>query len=190
MRILDQNGVEIEESAVDRTLGYLKNEELFVAHHEATDAIARKVHYIPTRFYLENGDTYVTALGKYKDEHGVAGGGTDVAADERVVEGEHGTFGLKMEDGTVAWCGDGVLRGIDVEEIVDQEAAPAQEAYDETETIQRYVLYTEAELADIKARNEKMAAQAQFMETGPDRLDSAEVSLDDVITLVADLIGA
>lgn len=39
---------------------------------------------------------------------------------------------------------------------------PAQEAYDEYEEVQRYVLYTEAELAEIaaKAEAEKAAAEA------------------------------
>ena len=39
---------------------------------------------------------------------------------------------------------------------------PAQEAYDEYEEVQRYVLYTDAELAEIaeKAQSEKYAAEA------------------------------
>ena len=43
MRILDENNVEIENP--DLELGDLKEEKLFVAHHEAIEAVAEVFHY-------------------------------------------------------------------------------------------------------------------------------------------------
>lgn len=59
---------------------------------------------------------------------------------------------------------------------------PAQEAYDEYEEVQRYVLYTDAELAEIaeKAQAEKAAAEAaakaaeQAAKEAESRRDAAE----------------
>lgn len=58
-----------------------------------------------------------------------------------------------MDDTVTADFPDGLLQ-----EII----TPAQEAYDEYEEVQRYVLYTDAELAEIaeKAQAEKAAADA------------------------------
>lgn len=52
---------------------------------------------------------------------------------------------------------------------------PAQEAYDEYEEVQRYVLYTDAELAEIaeKEQAEKSAAEAAAKEEAT-RRDAAE----------------
>lgn len=43
MRILDINGIEI--SSPDLALGYLTEEEIFVAHHNAVDAVEEQWHY-------------------------------------------------------------------------------------------------------------------------------------------------
>lgn len=58
-----------------------------------------------------------------------------------------------MADTITADCPDGLRQEI---------TTPAQEAYDEYEEVQRYVLYTEAELAEIakKAEAEKATAEA------------------------------
>ena len=43
MRILDQNNVEI--MSPDMSLGYLTEEKMFVAHHEAVEAVEEQGHY-------------------------------------------------------------------------------------------------------------------------------------------------
>lgn len=43
MRILDENNIEIENP--DCELGYLKEEKLFIQHHEATEAVNEEGHY-------------------------------------------------------------------------------------------------------------------------------------------------
>lgn len=52
MRILDRNGVELEHP--DLSLGYLVEEEMFVAHHDAVAAVNEKSHYEVIAQY-ENG---------------------------------------------------------------------------------------------------------------------------------------
>lgn len=71
-----------------------------------------------------------------------------------------------MADTVTADCPEGLQQEI---------TTPAQEAYDEYEEVQRYVLYTDAELAEIaaKAEAEKAAAEAAAKEEAA-RRDAAE----------------
>lgn len=62
--------------------------------------------------------------------------------------------------------------GKDVMRVWDEKPQAAKEAYDETETIQRYIPYTELELAKIAA--DKEAAEN-------------EITKDDIIATIADL---
>jgi hypothetical protein len=59
--------------------------------------------------------------------------------------------------------------------IVDQPMIPA---YDNTETFYRYVLYTEKELAD-----------KDFLENGPAMLSEAQTTIEDLLLLIAELVG-
>ena len=53
MRILDENNVEITSPNFD--LGYLVQEEMFVAHHEAVKAVEEKWHYETIATYPNGG---------------------------------------------------------------------------------------------------------------------------------------
>lgn len=92
MKILDESGVEI--TSPDLDLGYLKEEEMLVQHHEAVEAVEEVWHY------------------------------------ETIAEYPNG--------------------GKDVEKVVDVPGVEAKEAWDEYETIQRYIRYTDDELAKIE----------------------------------------
>ena len=177
MRILNEQDVEIQQEDVDYELGYLEDDKIFKEHHDAIEAKERITHYYPLTYYFEDGTEYKTDLGLFRaaeretlnddpldEEHNKPT--QDVAEyqnDDRVVKNDDGvSFGIKMEDGSVAQCGDRVLRGVDVEEIVDQEEVKAKEAWDEYEDIQRYKLYTQEQLIEHAQRNaegEKMVAQ-------------------------------
>lgn len=85
MRILDENNVEI--TSPDLSLGYLVQEELFVAHHEAIEAVEEQWHYETIAVYPNGGK--------------------------------------------------------DVEKVIDIPGVVAQDAWDEYETILRYILYTD-----------------------------------------------
>ena len=68
------------------------------------------------------------------------------------------------------------IRGQTISYIVD---VPEQPARDEIETIYRYILYTEQELAD-----------REFIDTTPTRLDVIESDANDMLEVVAELAGS
>lgn len=172
MRILNEQDQEIQESEVDLSLGYLVDDKIFIQHHDAVQAVAEEGHYYPITFYFEDGTTY-TVQGE--DE-----------SDPHVLKNSDGiTFNYIPDEGEQKPR----VKGTDVKWVIDVPAVEAKEAYDEYEDIKRYKLYTEEELARIQAEQEQQAKKEQFLETGPDRLDSVEVSLDDVTMLMADMIG-
>ena len=53
MRILDENGKEIQTTDYDK--GYLKEEKIFVSHHEAIEAVAEKGHWETIAEYPNGG---------------------------------------------------------------------------------------------------------------------------------------
>ena len=119
MRILDLNGMELENP--DLSLGYLTEEEILIAHHEAVEAVPEQWHYETAAVY-ENG-------------------------------------------------------GRDVKKVIDIPGVEARDAWDEYETVQRYVPYTDEELAE---HNRPTLAS---------RVGVLETTTDDMILLMADLIG-
>ena len=123
MRILDKNNVEI--TAPDLTLGHLVEEEVFVAHHPAVEAVREQWHYETVYEYLNGGK--------------------------------------------------------DVVKVIDVPGVEAKDAWDEYETIKRYVPYTEEELDALEEARNKPTLES--------RVDVLETTTDDMILLMADLIG-
>ena len=123
MRILDENNVEI--TSPDLSLGHLVEEELFLAHHPAVEAVREQWHYETVYEYLNGGK--------------------------------------------------------DVVKVVDVPGVEAKAAWDEYETIKRYVPYTEEELAALE--------EARNRPTLESRVDVLETTTDDMILLMAELIG-
>ena len=123
MRILDKNNVEI--TSPDLSLGHLVEEEVFVAHHPAVEAVRERWHYETVYEYLNGGR--------------------------------------------------------DVVKVVDVPGVEAKDAWDEYETIKRYVPYTEEELAALEEARNKLTLE--------DRVDVLETTTDDMILLMAELIG-
>lgn len=71
--------------------------------------------------------------------------------------------------------------GRDVVKVVDVPGVEAKDAWDEYETIKRYVPYTEEELAALE--------EARNRPTLESRVDVLETTTDDMILLMAELIG-
>ena len=71
--------------------------------------------------------------------------------------------------------------GKDVARVVDVPGTEPREAWDEYETIRRYVLYTEAELAAMEEERNRPTLES--------RVETLETTTDDMILLMADLIG-
>lgn len=93
MRILDLNGMEL--NAPDMSLGYLTEDKILIAHHEAVDAVPEQWHYETAAVY-ENG-------------------------------------------------------GRDVKKVIDIPGVEAKDAWDEYDTVQRYIPYTDEELEAMNA---------------------------------------
>ena len=86
--------------------------------------------------------------------------------------------------------------GKDVEKVVDVPGVEAKDAWDEEEQVQVYHLYTAEELAaqaDAKKKAEEAAAaeakKKAELEAVPGRMDALEAANDDIVLMMADLIG-
>ena len=172
MRILNEQDVEIQEEDVDLDVGYLVPDKVFVKHHEAVEYQPEEGHYYPITFYFDDGTSYAIVGDDESDPH--------------VHVNEDGITFTYVPQGDEE---PKTVRGTDVKWIVDVPEVKVHEAYDEYEDIQRYKLYTEEELAQIQEEKEKEEKQKKFLSTGPDRLDTVEVNVDDMTMLIADMIG-
>ena len=75
--------------------------------------------------------------------------------------------------------------GKDVRKVIDREGVPAQDAWTEQVPIKRYILYTAEELAAQEEERKKAEARKKL----PERVDALETANDDIILMMADLIG-
>ena len=75
--------------------------------------------------------------------------------------------------------------GRDVRKVVDRPGVQAREAWTEQVPIQRYVRYTAEELAAQEEERKKTEAREKL----PERVDALETANDDIILMMADLIG-
>ena len=75
--------------------------------------------------------------------------------------------------------------GRDVRKVVDRPGVQAQEAWTEQVPVQKYIRYTAEELAAQEEERKK----AEEREKLPERVDALEAANDDIILMMADLIG-
>ena len=75
--------------------------------------------------------------------------------------------------------------GKDVQRVVDVPGVPAKPAWTEQLPIKRYIRYTAEELA----AQEEARKKAEAREKLPERVDALETANDDIILIMADLIG-
>ena len=75
--------------------------------------------------------------------------------------------------------------GRDVRKVIDVPGVPAQAAWTEQVPIQKYVRYTAEELAAQEEERKKAEAREKL----PERVDALETANDDIILMMADLIG-
>ena len=169
MRILNEEDVEIKESDVDTTKGYLRSDKKFIVHHEEQHEVPEQKHYEVERFVFEDGSQMLVD------------GNTD--AHVKVIDDQAGIFEY-VDQGE-----DNVYFGAEIKSVIDQEHIEHKDAYDEYEDIQRYVLYTEAELQERKEMEEKQAKQAAFMENGPDQLESNTTSIGDLTIMLSEIVA-
>lgn len=103
-----------------------------------------------------------------------------------------------LPDGTPAiyYDADGREKGRDIRKVVDVPGVDPQPAWDEEVPVQRYILYTAEELAaqaEAKKKAEEAAAaeakKKAELEAVPGRIDALEAANNDMILMMADLIG-
>lgn len=103
-----------------------------------------------------------------------------------------------LPDGTPAiyYDADGREKGRDVRKVVDVPGVDPQPAWDEEVPVQRYILYTAEELAaqaEAKKKAEEAAAaeakKKAELEAVPGRMDALEAANNDLVLMMADLIG-
>ena len=75
--------------------------------------------------------------------------------------------------------------GRDVQRVVDVPGVPARPAWTEQLPIKRYIRYTAAALAAPKEARKKAEAREKL----PERVDALEAANNDIILMMADLIG-
>ena len=75
--------------------------------------------------------------------------------------------------------------GRDVQRVVDVPGVPAKPAWTEQLPIKRYIRYTAEELAAQEEERKKQEAKDKL----PERVDALETANDDIILMMADLIG-
>lgn len=106
MRIIDKNNIEL--TRPNLSLGYLKQDKLFIKHHEAIEPVSEQWHY------------------------------------EVIAEYPNG--------------------GKDVKKVIDVVGVKAQEAWDEYEDVQRYIKYTDEELANIRKEEQDRPTTSQRLD--------------------------
>lgn len=169
MKIYNEEDVEIKESDVDTTKGYLKPDKKFVMHRDEQLEIPEKKHYEVERFVFEDGSQMLIETNE--DPH------------VKVIDDQAGVFEYVDK-------GEGnVYHGAEIKSVIDQEHVEHKDAYDEYEDIQRYVLYTEEELAARKEAEEKQAKQTAFLENGPDQLESNTTSIGDLTIMLSEIVA-
>ena len=169
MEIYNEQGVGITEEEVDLSKGYLRPERLDGEWCEATPEIPEKSHYEVICFNFTDGTSlYVSGN---EDEH------------VSVIDAKHGLFDYidKGEGKT--------KKGAMVKKIIDQEYVPAQKAHQTYTDIQRYVLYTDEELAARAKEEEAQKKQELFLTKGPDQLEANTASLEDLTVMISEMVG-
>ena len=136
MKILDVNDNELQEEELDLELGYLIQDQILKEHHDAIEPQKEKSHYIVTAFLFADGSSL--EINDQDDPHIVK---TDVS---------QGLFKYKNLQGE-----EKIWYGTETKKVIDQPEIIGQEAWDEFENIQRYILYTEEELNKKQEKEEQ-----------------------------------
>lgn len=170
MKYINEQGQEIQESDIDTELGYTVPDKVFVAHHDATPEVPEQFHYEVKTWYFEDGTSMDVPAG-------------NADATVKVIDDGNGVFEY-VDDGSGK-----VYRGAEIERVTDVEHEDAKEAEDEYENVQKYILYTEDEIADRKRAAEKAAAQESFLELGPTQLQNSISSIEDLTLMLSEVVG-
>lgn len=173
MRILDKNGKELKEKDINLKKGYIKEEQLFVKHHDAVQEQPEKFHYEVAVFHFEDGTEFHPS---YQDGKSVY---------VKNIDAGNGVFDFIDVDKTGK-----KVRGTELRLVIDSKGSPAKEAYDEYETIGRYILYTDEELKQNQEEERKNREREFFLNQGFEKLENLETQFTALATQLKELQSA
>lgn len=163
MRILNEEGQELNEQELDFSLGHLKEDKIFIKSHPAVQGQLETYHYKVDTFYFSDG-SHMDIVDE-DDPH------------VKIVDAQAGQFEYIDQ-------GEGLeFKGASVSKVIDQEQVDAMNAWDEFEDIQRFIPFTDEELQERQKRQKLAEKQEKFLQEGPEMLE-------DLILVVAKMIGA
>lgn len=167
MRILNEQDKEIQRSDVDDTKGHLVEDYFLIAHHPEVN-VAPAVTHLETLFKFDDGED-----------------GIWVPNNEYSVDLKTGAYVVtnKSFNGMKATF-------VDSRVVEDQPPTEGEHEWFEYEQILRYKLYTEDELALIKAREDQQLTDAQERERKNTEYNTLLSSMDDVLLVLAEKEGA
>lgn len=166
MIYIDDNGNEITKDQIDYDKGTLTEEQRFVKHHDAQEAVPEKGHYAVDTVYTTNGIVNIN--------------GDETDSRIEIVDAENSLFN---------YIGEGEAVGMDVIYIIDTPKKEAHDAYDEYETVYRYHIYTDEELNKQEEQRQRQEKLQNFLDTGADTLETNTTAIEDLTLLLSDLVG-
>lgn len=166
MIYIDDNGNEITEDQLDFEKGTLIEEQRFVKHHDAQEAVSEKGHYAVDKVYTDIGVIDIN--------------GDETDSRIEIVDAENSLFN---------YIGEGEATGMDVIYIIDTPQQKAHDAYDEYETVYRYHIYTDEELSEQEAQRQRQENLQNFFDTGAETLQNNTTAIEDLTLLLSDLVG-
>lgn len=167
MRILNEQDKEIQRSDVDDTKGHLVEDYFLIAHHPEVN-VAPAVTHLETLFKFDD------------DEDSIWVPNNEYSVDLKT--GAY-VFTNKSFNGMKATF-------VDSRVVEDQPPTEGEHEWFEYEQILRYKLYTEDELALIKAREDQQLTEAQERERKNTEYNTLLSSMDDVLLVLAEKEGA
>lgn len=178
MDVYNESGDKLADSDIDYDKGRVEIRQRVKERHPATPAIPMAFHYAVRSFTFSDGTTLEFPSLDDSDEH------------IGVIDAEKGIYEY-IDKGEGRTC-----VGIDVALVTDQKAVSVKGAWEEYESYGVYLLYTAEELLKIqeqakeKAEAEKKAArQADFLDNGPDQLETATDDIVSLMSMVSEMVG-
>ena len=167
MRILNEQDKEIQRSDVDDTKGHLVEDYFLIAYHPEVN-VAPAVTHLETLFKFDDNED-----------------GVWVPNDEYSVDLKTGAYVFTNNS-----FNDTKATFVDSRVVEDQPPTEGEHEWFEYVQILRYKLYTEDELALIKAREDQQLAEAQERERKNTEYNTLLSSMDDVLLTIAEKEGA
>lgn len=170
-RVLDQDGNELDINTIDLNHGKLIEDTILLRDIPYQPVIEPIEHFEVERFYFDDG-TSMEIEDTYNDPH------VEIIDDKTcsfryVDQGEGKVWNYEMD----------TVRVIEKE---GQGEIPAERVY---ENIRRYIPFTPEEQAEFDAYMTKETNKQILLETGLERLMNTENNIDDVMLLLAEMIG-